>query len=238
MTKLYEKQKEILKLFQGEANPNLHKSEIDSLNLYKGLVISSAESLLAKIFKEIHQFYENQWQEIIMDYIERYSSQSPIYNKLCKDFPEFLASEFFDKKYGSNNYFASLALFKWLDLDLYNSKAKAPLKNGLIQDFVILETDFNMPGLINFLNSGEKINKDDNIERSPCTILIFRDGSQTKNLILNSLSKEFIEELKLDKSLDQTKALFLEKYSKDFNDLDKNIDALLSYLKKMKILLT
>ena len=135
MTSLYDLQQDTLALFQGRETQFLNDTEINNLKIYKGLVINNMDALLAKIFKEIHAFLEPQWRDITLDYLERYPSQSAIYSQLLREFPDFVASDFFKEKYADNNYFAELAKYKWLDLKSYNSTNKEAL-NLLVNDKV------------------------------------------------------------------------------------------------------
>ena len=237
MTQTYEIQQDILRLFQGKPTKILAQKEIDNLNLYKGLVINSMESLLTKIFSEIYMFYKQEWREITKDYLEHYPSKSAIYNLLCKDFPEFLKSSFFNDKYGSNNYFHEIALYKWLDLELYNSTAQQHLSNGFIQNYTLYESNFNIPLIINYLHSGQEIDKNDDIELEKNYIFIYRSLSETKTLVINKITKEFIEELEANKPLQAVRSLFIDRYQDQSTNIELEINTLIDYLKNMKILL-
>lgn len=237
MSSVFEIQQDTLKLFQGKPTKHLSQNEINNLNIYKGLVINSMEGLLAKIFSEIYQFHKEEWRKITQDYLELFPSKSPIYNQLCKDFPQYLQTKSFKDTYAKNNYFHEVALYKWLDLKVYNSKAKAPLKNGFTQNYKLYESNFNIPLIINYLNSKQEVNKDDDMEINKNYIFVYRVDSETKTLVLNSISKLFIEKLEANLSLEAIKSDFIKEYSSQSKDIVSDIEALINYLKNMRILL-
>ena len=237
MTSLYELQQDTLALFQGKKTQFLNETEINNLNIYKGLVINNMESLLSKIFKEIHSFLEPQWRDITLDYLQRHPSKSAIYNQLLKEFPDFVASDFFKEKYADNNYFAELAKYRWLDLKTYNSRNKKVLDNGFIQDFTLYETNFNVPLIIDYINAGNELDKNDDIEEEKSNIFIYRHDFNTKTLVINDLTRSFLDELNKNKVPEEIKNSFRENYQGKFANLDEQIDRLLEYLKNMKILL-
>ena len=208
MPSTYEIQQDTLKLFQGKATSILNQEEKNNLNIYKGLVLSNLESLLAKIYSEIYEFHKDKWREISQDYFERHACISPIYNKLCQKFSEYLESDFFIEKYGSNNYFAELAKYKWFDLEIYNCKEKPRLKNGFIQNYCVFNAKFNLPLIVNYLKSDQEISKDDDMEEEVTCLFIYRSEYQSRTLILNSITKEFIEELDQGKDLTNIKESF------------------------------
>lgn len=238
MTSAYEIQQATLELFQGNEQKLLSQKEQDSLNIYKGLVVSSMEGLTAKLFKEIYAFYTQEWREICLDYLERFPSRSAVYYKLCEQFPDFIQSEFFREKYHSNNYFHQLAQYKWFDLLIYNERQKENLENGLIQNFHIMQSDFNIPAIIAYLETKpEGLSLHDDMEETPCYLLIYRAGEETKTLVLNEFTKDFIESLNSSKSLDAVVQDFVKAHQSKIQNIEMQILELVNYLKKMKMLL-
>lgn len=237
MNQAYKIQQDTLKLFQGETTRILSQVEIDNLNIYKGLVINSMESLLAKVFSEIYQFYKEEWREITQDYFQLFPCKSPIYSQSCKNFPEFLASAFFKKKYHSNNYFEELALFKWLDLEVYNQVEEKRLENSFIQNYKIMNTNFNIPLIINYVSSSIDLNKVDDMEIEKNYILIFRLKLKNQTLILNKMTYEFIQELEKNKDLNNIKSYFINKYNSKTENITQQVEILIKYLLKSEIIL-
>jgi hypothetical protein len=235
MTQAYAQQQEILKLFQATVVNSLTEEEIKDLSIYKSLVIDSMYNLLAKIFSEIYEIHKDQWQEITQDYLEHCPSKSPIYNRLCADFPEFISSDFFKEKYSSSNFLSDLAKFKWLDLEVYNQKEKTRLTNGFIQNYVYFESKFNISLIQNYLKE-EKIAINEDIEVTPTKFFIYRADMDSRVLILNEMTALFISMLEENLELREIKKQFLIQ-NREIENLEEQVDSLIDYLKKMKILL-
>lgn len=238
MSSVIELQEDILRLFCGQETKVLSAQEKQNLLVYKGLAISAAENMLAKIFKEIHAFYKDSWRQIIMDYLEHFPSRSPIYSELAQDFASFLDSDFFKNKYPSNNYLAQVATYKWLDLKIHHQPQKKALANGLIQNYQVFRSKFNIPLLLEYLNSKQyEIVLTDDIEEQESVFFIYRYGLTTKICHLNAMTLLFIEKLQTNLELEQVEQEFILQYQSSCADIEQEVKKLVNYLKNMKILL-
>ena len=150
-TSLYEAQQEIKKLFLGKEVDSsiLSDSVCEELKIYKSLVLSSIQSLLKNIYPLCYKFLETKWSDITLLYIEIYPSDSAVFNHAAKDFPEFLNSEHFKAKFPelTEPYLAELALYEWLELEIYHyeetPEANADLALALVEASCVCP--FSMP---------------------------------------------------------------------------------------------
>lgn len=119
---LYEAQQEIKKLFTGKAvnYEVLSKEACEEIAIYKSLVLSSIKSLLTSIYPLSYKFLGEFWNDLVLGYIEDYPSDSAVFNRAAAKFPEYLAAEKTKSKFSYPAYLAELALYEWLELEIYH----------------------------------------------------------------------------------------------------------------------
>jgi hypothetical protein len=112
------------------------------------------------------------------------------------------------------------------------------LINGLIQNYQVFRSKFNIPLLLEYLNSKQyEIVLTDDIEEQESVFFIYRYGLTTKICHLNAMTLLFIEKLETNLELEQVEQEFILQYQSSCADIDQEVKKLVNYLKNMKILL-
>ncbi len=242
---LYALQQEIYNYFSGKpVDPQILSSESqDDLSIYRSLIINSMEDLMEKVFPLTYRIIENNWRNIIFDYLQQHLSSSPIFNYLAKDFYVFLASDFFHNKYPDYpNYLAELNLFEWTDLEIYNQKNE--IASTLITPIhKILKFKYPITQIMLYLkNTKDPISeiRSTDMEEEPETVCIFRpvQGTDSKSIVLNPGSSFVLYGLAAGKTLDEIYAEFCQKHTiKAGPKIKENFDNLIMSLKKIRLLI-
>lgn len=128
--------KDLDKDLSTKKNLYLSKSTYEELSIYKSLIIDSLSEALANIYpltskllkflflkefsdkdlcsQELNIKWQEHWQQITRDYMQQYPSDSPIFNEVAKDFPEFLKVNNYEPA-----YVFELAFYEWVMLALF-----------------------------------------------------------------------------------------------------------------------
>lgn len=241
---LYDLQQQILNYFQGMVKDStLSTQTIEELGIYKSLVISSMEDFIEKVFPATHKILELKFREVIKDYLENCPSRSPIFYRLAEDFPNFLDSEFFKKKYDPPNYLAELAMCEWTEVEINNSANLEP-KSRLNPVHKVLRLRFPITKLRHLIleSAEEEIEelKSSDIDEEEELLMIFRDDEscKTRFFALSDASIEVIQGFELGLNEDAIYSKLLEVYCLEDSEKTKEEFAnLLFELKKNHILL-
>lgn len=245
MGQLHDLQQEILNYFldKKEAYQILDQNARDDLGIYKSLVLNSVEKYLPIAFKSTYVILADQWREIVKDYMEQYPSHSPVYFVLAKDFPIFLASDFFKSKYSYPEYLSELALYEWTELELYNATEPEKDTSKVNPCHKILKLKYPISEIICYIKDSsvsleEKRTTD--IEIDSENLIIYRDPD-TLQIRFFSLSTETLFVLeKIISGMDIGKTIqeFCNTNNLELNpELEKSFFALITNLKKLKILI-
>ncbi len=259
-------QTEILKYFQGkETNPDvLSRETLDELAIYKSLVINSMKDYIEKVFQCSYLLLQKDFQEIIQDYLELYPSKSPIFFLLAKDFPTFIASDFFQNKYNPPNFLAELALYEWSEVEVQNSanrpvaKVKLEQKQVSHKDLFQEETtSLQLNPVYRILNLKYPISqikvliknsseadlhelRNANVEEEGEKLIIFRDSEscKTRFFTLAEAPLFIIEAFRAQNSEEEIFKMLCSKFNLEANAVNKSdYDSLILELKKNNILL-
>jgi len=160
-------QKEILEYFQGKGSDFklLNNSALDELAIYKSLTINAFEEYLENLFPCTYTILQERILEVAQDYLERYKISSAIYYQSAKEFPTFIKSDFFQKKYDAPNYLYELALVEWTEIEVRNSAQAIKVKIDL--EYPISKIKFlinNHPEEINELREANVDEETESIE--------------------------------------------------------------------------
>lgn len=242
-------QTEILKYFQGkETNPEvLSKETFNELAIYKSLVINSMKDYIEKVFSCTYLLIQDDFQEIIQEYLELYPSKSPIFFLLAKDFPTFIASDLFQNKYNPANFLAELALYEWSEVEVQNSanisEEKIPgLRLNPIYRILNLKYPISQIKLLIKNSSEADLNelKNANVEEEAEKLIIFRDPAscKTRFFVLTEASLFIIEAFRAQNSQEEIFKMLCSKFNLEANPTNKSdYESLILELKKNNILL-
>jgi len=238
---LYQTQTEILNYFTGKAVDAklLSEKTQEEMSIYKSLILSSLEGLIAKILPYTYKILENQWRKIIQNYYENFPSTSPIYNDAVRKFPDYLASEVFKDSFSYPNYLSELALYEWTSLETYNAPNDSKPK--------VLELKFPISQVTEYLRTTEddisEIRETD-IEEEDEFLLSFRDkkSQDSKFISLDRTSLFVVKALELTNDQEKIYIDFKKKFSDELKNQDESslrnaFDSLVKTLNNNKILL-
>ncbi len=242
-------QTEILKYFQGkETNTEvLSKETLDELAIYKSLVINSMKDYIEKVFNCSYLLIQEDFQQIIQDYLELYPSKSPMFFLLAKDFPTFIASDFFQNKYNPANFLAELALYEWSEVEIQNSANIFPKESsGLSLNPVhrILDLKYPISQIKQLIqnSSEDDLNelRNANVEEEGEKLIIFRDPAscKTRFFALTEAPLFIIEAFRAQNCQEEIFKRLCSKFNLEVNATNKSdYESLILELKKNNILL-
>lgn len=242
---LYNLQQEILKYFCGQDVDGEILSELaqKDLSIYKSLIINSEEDLMSKTFPLTYKILEDNWRAIVWNYYEDHPSQSPIFNRLSKDFSSFLASDKFLSQYPNYpNYLAELNLYENTEIQIYNKEDQAP-SSSVCPVLQILEFKFPISQIKLYLEkTQDDIQEIRNLdmEEEPELICMFRpqESTSVEIKIINANTRFVIEELQLGTAFDECFEKLAQTLQVISGPDSRNLfDNLIQELKKIKLLL-
>ena len=246
MSKLYQVQQEILNYLLNRSTDFkiLSKDSREELDIYKSLILNSAEKFLASGFQHSYTLLKSKWREIIKLYLENFPSQSPIYFMIGKNFPEFIRSDLFQKNFSYPGFLGELIEFEWTKIELFNSNEDQKNKSSTLNPvYKILKFNYPITQIIAYL-ADEDISLEDKItteiETDSENLFVYRD---TENLQIKTfmLSDSVIEVLKyLEQGLSPeeiTGLLCNTEDSGQISQIKQELFYLLENLKKLNILI-
>lgn len=242
-------QNEISKYFRGkEINPEiLSKETLDELAIYKSLVINSMRDYIEKVFNCSYLILEERFQEVIQDYLELYPSKSPIFFQLAKDFPTFIASDFFQSKYNPTNFLAELALYEWSEIEVQNSENIFPADIGQLNlnpIHRILDLKYPISQIKALIQNSSKEDLNElrsaNVEEEHERLIIFRDleSCKTRFFSLSEATLFIIRSILGQNTEEEIFKLLCERFSLEENSATRSdYESLILELKNNHILL-
>lgn len=233
---LYQIQQEILKCMQGQAaNPEiLPQKAQDELSVYYSLVVSSLSSLMQNIYPLCYKILEASWNELMIQYQNKYPSKSAIYNKLAADFHKLLAEPAVQEKYNYPNYLSELALYEWTELEIYNApNIQATTKLTPVHQ--VLQFTYPLTAIVQYLKTSEdsieEIQTTD-IEEEAQISFFYRDETSLKNrsFVLTPASLFVVQAIGSGKGLEEIHTSFCEQFNlqvdiQAINQLQKDLQA-------------
>lgn len=235
--KLYDIQQEIQKFMQGQP-ANLPEQTKSELSVYYSLVLSSLRSLMQNIYPLSRKIIAEDWDDLMIQYQNKYPSSSAIYNRLAADFYKLLTETEIAAKYP--NYLSDLARYEWTEVLIHNSpNIKANSKLTPVHQ--IEEFNYPITQIIDYLKNTE----DDietirltDIEEEKQIIFFYRDHQSLKNrnFVVSPTTLYVLEAIGSGKELEEIHQSFcahfglniefsaLEKLTKDLQESNILID--------------
>jgi hypothetical protein len=246
MSRLFQIQQEILNHFLNGSKDYkfLDSNTLEELDIYKSLVLNSAEKFLASGFEHSYKLLKPQWREIINFYLENFPSHSPIYFMIGKNFPEFIKSELFKKNFSYPGYLWELAELEWTKIELLNSNQDQKNQSSILNPvYKILSFNYPITQIIAYL-ADEDISLEDKItteiETDSENLFIYRDSEslQIKTFLLSESVIEVIKYLEQGLSPEEITGLLCNtENSGQISQIQKELFYLLENLKKLNILI-
>jgi len=246
MSKLYQVQQEILNhlLNRNSDFRILSKQSRDELDIYKSLILNSAEKFLASGFQHSHILLKSQWREIIKLYLENFPSQSPLYFMIGKNFPGFIKSDLFQNKFSYPRFLGDLVEFEWTKIELFNSDEDQKNKSSILNPvYKILKFNYPVTQIIAYLDD-ENISQEDKIstevEADSENLFVYRDTAslQIKTFLLSESVIEVIKYLEQGLSPEEITGLLCNtENSGQVSQIKQELFYLLESLKKLNILI-
>jgi hypothetical protein len=246
MSKLFEIQQEILAslLNKSQEFKLLNNNAREELDIYKSLILNSAEKYLATGFENSYKILKNNWRIIIKLYLENFPSKSPIYYMIGKNFSEYIQSDIFKNNFSYPNYLGELVEFEWAKIELLNSNEDQKNKSCAINPVhKILNFNYPITQIINYL-ADENISLEDkistNIEADTENLFVYRDTEtlQIKTFLLSRSVIEVINYLKQGSNPEEiTEILCNTENSCQIDQIKKELFYLIENLKKLNILI-
>jgi|GEM_PF-7062946 len=246
MSKLYQVQQEILNYLLNRSTDFklLSKDSRDELDIYKSLILNSAEKLLASGFQHSHILLKSQWRDIIKLYLENFPSYSPIYFMISKNFTEFIKSDLFQKNFSYPDYLGELVELEWTKIELLNSNEDQKNKSSILNPvYKILKFNYPITSIIAYL-ADTTISLEDKVttevEADSENLFVYRDTAslQIKTFLLSESVIEVIKYLEQGLSPEEITGLLCNtENSGQISQIQQELFYLLENLKKLNILI-
>lgn len=216
---LYQIQQEILKSMQGqETDPQILPAQTqEELSIYYSLVLSSLSSLMQNIYPLCYKLLEPNWNEIMIQYQNKYPSKSAVYNKLAADFHKLLAQPAVQEKYNYPNYLSELAVYEWTELEIYNApNIQATTKLTPVHQ--IQQFTYPLTAIVQYLKTSEEdiesIRVTD-IEEEAQISFFYRDETSLKNrsFVLTPASLFVVQAIGSGKGLEEIHKSFCDQFN-------------------------
>ncbi|NQY80331.1 MAG: putative DNA-binding domain-containing protein [Candidatus Caenarcaniphilales bacterium] len=240
MAKLHRIQEEIKKYFMGKkVNTRIISQEqLRELSIYKSLAIDTLRGMMRKIYPLCYKILQDNWNEIIHSYYEKYPSTSSVYNQAAKNFSVFLKDWDFRWKYREENYpkwLYELAEYEWVEVDLYNyyrdgyggsKKDDDTLKSSkeelirLTKAHKVYRFDYPISKIVEHLSSEKQVYNLSYFKKTKEKLLIFRDRTDhIRYFLLSDGSYYLIDKLRSGTNINELYKKFHRKFA--ITDADK-----------------
>lgn len=220
----------------------LPKEALERLKTYRELVKNSLNSLITNIYRDTNKILHKDWNSLLSKYIEKYPPSSPILNRVCEHFPQFLKEEKSIMK--KHPFISELALYEWLEIEIYERNGEtAKRRDGdrftLNPIHEICKFEYPVSIIIEQIKDNQKLGK---VKKENTNIIIYRDPKTlTVRFIELSLgSVAYLELLKSGFPSEIIPTLLAGYYNIDEANLksfNSEINKLIKTLRKSRIIL-